>query len=114
MRIRNFLVLLLMTAFFSVSCAPDRHEGITITIMGKESDLRKSYMTSIFDQYQKATGNRLNIISYKDSDFEIEAAKEFSAGNVPDIFLHFHNADLNQFDVDNNFYYLNEKQIFYL
>lgn len=84
-------------------------DSITLTLMGRKSDMEKSYMTSIFDQYQTATGNKLKIIEYEDADFEAKAAENFAGGEVPDIFMHFNNADLNRFDVKNNFYYLNEE-----
>lgn len=83
--------------------------SITLTLLGRKSDMEKSYMTSIFEQYETATGNKLKIMEYEDADFEAEAAEDFAEGNIPDIFMHFHNADLNRFDVENNFYYLNEE-----
>ena len=84
-------------------------EQITLTIMGKKTDLAKSYMTDIFERYEKETGNKLDIVAYEDADYEAEAAARFAKGDVPDVFLHFHNADLNDFDVANNFYYLNNE-----
>ncbi len=81
----------------------------TLTIMGKESDLQKNYMQNIFNHYEKTTGNNLDIISIEDADFEIEASKRFEDGSAPDILLHFHNADLNRFDVPGNFCYLNDE-----
>ncbi len=109
MKTKFFLMTLLFLAVFLTSCSGSSQGGVTLTLMGKESDLEKSYMDSIFRQYEKETGNRLKIISYQDSEFEIKAAEKFAAGDVPDIFLHFHNADLNQFDVPSHFYYLNEE-----
>ena len=84
-------------------------DHITLTVMGKRTDLEKSYMTGIFDLYEKATGNELRIIAYEDSEFELAAAGQFAQGNVPDVFLHFHNADLSRFDIAGNFYMLNEE-----
>lgn len=102
------------TAVFLTACGGTAHtapqpEHVSLTIMGKKSDLAKNYMTSIFNHYEKETGNKLNIIAYEDSDFETSAAQQFADGNVPDIFMHFHNADLNRFDVEKNFYYLDEE-----
>ncbi len=80
-----------------------------VTIMGRESDLSKTYMTRIFDRYKEVTGNNLNIISYEDSEFETSALKAFSKGNAPDILLHFHNSDLSRFD-PNDFYDLSGEE----
>ena len=88
------------------SCAGGKK---TLTVMGKKSDLEKSYMKSIFEQYESATGNRLKIIAYEDTEFEDRAAEAIEKGRVPDIFMHFHNSDLNRFDVENNFMYLNDE-----
>ena len=84
--------------------------SVTLTVMGKASDLQKSYMTRIFSMYEEETGNKLDIISYDDMEFEAEAQKEFKNGNVPDIFMHFHNSDLSNFEVADNFYYLNDEK----
>ncbi len=78
-------------------------EQLTLTVMGRKSDMEKSYLTSIFQLYETATGNKLRLLSYEDAEFEAEAAKQFAAGNQPDIFLHFHNADLNRFSPAENF-----------
>ncbi len=85
-------------------------EKVTLSIMGKQSDLNKSYMTSIFQQYEEETGNKIEVIAYEDEEYETSAAKDFKSGKAPDIFMHFHNADLNRFDVKDNFYYLNNEK----
>lgn len=102
-------VTVCLTSCGGTSGTADQPEGITLTIMGKKSDLERSYMTSIFEQYRNATGNKLDIIAYEDNEFETSAAEKFANGDVPDVFLHFHNADLGRFDVANNFYYLNDE-----
>ena len=107
-------VLLIIAMFiFMASCSysdEERKADVdTLTIMGKKSDLAKSYMTNIFEHYQESTGKKLEIISIEDADYETEAEKRFAEGNAPDIFMHFHNADLNRFDIEENFYYLNDE-----
>ena len=88
----------------------DNEKNVTLTIMGKQSDLQKSYMTSIFKQYEEETKNKLNIISVEDNEFETTAVESFEKGNVPDLFMHFNNADLHRFDVEENFCYLNNEK----
>ncbi len=97
---------LLLTSCGGKDAASDEN---TLTVMGKRTDLEKSYMTSIFQQYEQATGNELEIIAYEDAEFETAAARQFAEGHVPDVFLHFHNADLSRFNVEENFYPLNDE-----
>ena len=80
-----------------------------LTIMGKETDLRKSYMTSIFEQYESETGNHLEIISVPDGEFEDAVAKRFEEGNMPDLLMHFNNAVLPQLGVSDHFYVLDSE-----
>ncbi len=110
-----FSMLLIFAMALSFAACDDKkdkqeeYDENAITIMGKKSDLAKSYMTNIFERYKESTGKNINIISIDDSDYETEAERRFSDGETPDIFMHFHNADLNRFDVDNNFCYLNDE-----
>ena len=84
-------------------------DGVTITVMGRKSDMAKSYMTAIFQAYEEKTGNRIEPIAIEDTQFEASAAESFASGDVPDIFMHFHNADLYRFDVKENFLPLNDQ-----
>ena len=105
------LVLALAAALVLSACGAGTPSGDpdaqVLTLMGKKSDLEKSYMTRVFEAYETATGNRLEIISYEDNEYEALAQAQFEQGHVPDVFLHFHNADLARFDTEENFYYLN-------
>ena len=80
-----------------------------LTLMGKTSDLAKSYMQRIFDLYEEKTGQTLDIIAIEDNDFEVEAAKRFAAGEGPDILMHFHNADLARYDAAADFVMLTDQ-----
>ncbi len=84
--------------------------AVTITVMGRKSDLAKSYMTRIFRMYEEKTGNRIKPVSFEDAEFEDRAAERFASGDVPDIFMHFHNSDLGRFDIESNFRYLNDQE----
>ncbi len=114
MKGRHISALLVTAAILTASltaCGGDTGQGqhITLSVMGRKSDMEKSYMTTIFEHYESATGNRLNLIAIEDADFEKEAADRFASGDVPDIFLHFHNADLSRFQIGENFCYLNDE-----
>lgn len=105
-----FVALLMTAAMLLTSCSfgTGGNDG-ALTIMGKKSDLEKSYMTSIFEHYEDSTGKKLKIIAYEDSEFESKASADMKNGNGPDILMHFNNADLAKFNVDENFYYLNDE-----
>ncbi len=105
--------VLVLAVFLLTGClgaGSGRGSSVTITVMGRKSDLEKSYMTSIFEQYESATGNRIEPIAFEDAQFEDRAAERFAGGDVPDIFMHFHNADLERFDTEENFLYLNDQE----
>lgn len=84
--------------------------NVTLTIMGKETDLEKSYMTRIFEQYEQSTGNHIKLISVEDSKYEEAAQKKMEAKDAPDILLHFNNADLARYDVPSQFCFLNDEE----
>ncbi len=100
------LALLLLTAPFFGGCAP-QFDPDALTILGKESDLKKPYMTAIFDLYKQSTGENLNLLSIEDAEFEAEAARLEKEGELPDIVLHFHNADLSRLNAGETFCALN-------
>ena len=103
-----FLLTLAAGVFLAACANASGGSGSTsLTVMGKKTDMEKSYMTEIFSRYEESTGNRLKIIAYEDAEFETKAAEKFAAGEAPDIFIHFHNADLNRFHADGHFYHLN-------
>ena len=91
------------------NASSDGAGNVTLTILGRKSDLEKSYMANIFGQYEEATGNRLDIIAIEDANFEAEASKRFEEGDIPDIFMHFHNSDLTKYDVEAHFCSLNDE-----
>ena len=80
---KRTLLLPLIAALYLTGCSHGSENGITLSIMGKQSDLNKSYMTSIFQQYEKETGNKLQIIAYEDREYESIASEKFEAGDVP-------------------------------
>lgn len=97
--------ILLISAFAAAACAKG---GETLSIMGKKSDMDKSYMRSIIEQYESAKNVKIKVIAVEDSEFETEAAKRYEEGkDIPDILMHFHNSDLGRFDVEKDFYSLN-------
>ncbi len=99
---------LLLTAL--ASCQKAEEESYDLTIVGKSVDMDNIYMTRIFDLFEEKTGKKIKLITFEDSAFEDSSAKLFEKGEVPDIFVHFHNADLDRFNVEENFLYLNDQE----
>ncbi len=109
------IVTALLMLFCCIACNDDNKkkpivhdDPNALIVLGKKSDMEKEYMQRIFRAYEN-TGKTLKIVEYEDKDFEEYAVRDFENGNIPDIFFHFHNADLNKFDIESNFYYLNDE-----
>lgn len=106
------ILLLLSMMLLLTSCSAfssKSSDKADLTIMGKATDMEKSYMTRIFDLYEETTGKRLDIIKVEDSEFETAAEKAFKGNNKPDVLMHFNNSGLNNLDISSNFYYLNDE-----
>ncbi len=106
---KTMLSLFLTLALTSVCVTPVFAEGETITLMANANDAAKSYMTSIIEQYEEATGNKIDLIAIDPDNFDKVATSKFATGDVPDIFQHFNDSNLNNYDVPNNFLYLNDQ-----
>ena len=102
------LVILCLLVGALVGCDPTL-DNDALNILGKKSDLAKPYMTKIFDLYRQ-TGKKINVIAVEDEEYETTALKMLKKGKMADVFLHFHNADLEMFDAKNNFLTLNDQQ----
>ncbi len=104
------VILVLAALFLLASCEKDIREGADLSVMGRKSDVEKSYMTAIFEHYEKSTGKKLHIISVPDDEFETKAAEMFKKGEGPDILMHFNNAELQRFDIENDFMFLDGEE----
>ncbi len=107
---KRYLPLALM--LFSLPLLPGCSTGFdenALTVMGKQSDLQRPYMTAIFDHYKQKTGENLNILSVVDEEYESKALDMLSRGELPDVFLHFYNSDLSRYNTAENFCYLNDQ-----
>lgn len=106
------LTAAILAAAVLTSCGEhtDIADPDSLTIMGKRTDLAKSYMTRIIEKYESETGEKVNIIAIEDADYEIKALEMAESGKLPDIFLHFNNSDLSRFDVEGNFCCLNDEE----
>lgn len=101
-------VLIAAIALTLASCG-EKQEEYDLTIMGKSNDMDNIYLTKVFDLYEQETGKKIRVISFDDAVFEDSWVEKFEKGEAPDIFIHFHDANLSRFDVEGNFLYLNDE-----
>ena len=101
-------LIMIIPAWWLTGCGEGAQQpDNTLTLLGKENHVRQSYLQKIIQLYEEQTGNHIEIISYEDADFEKKAAAMFQRGNLPDIMLHFNDADLVHYNVEENFCTLN-------
>ena len=103
-----FALALAAAALLSLTSCNNAH-SMALTVMGRKSDMGKSYMKSVFESYECDSGKKLRLVSVEDGEFEKKARESLSSDNAPDILLHFNNADLAALDVEDNFLYLNDE-----
>ena len=104
------LAAVLCISFPLTACARQEiPKHVTLSIMGKTSDLEKSYMTRIFELYESATGNKMKLIKIEDTKFDDAVEKAFDKNNTPDLLMHFNNSDLNELMDSNQFLFLNNE-----
>lgn len=84
--------------------------GETITLMGNAADLAKPYMTGIIEAYEKSSGNKLDIVAIEQANFDTIATSKFATGDIPDVFMHFNNSSLSNYNVADNFMYMNDQE----
>lgn len=83
--------------------------GKTLTVMGKAIDFALPYYEKLFEAYEEASGNTLDLITLEETSFDTVATSRFATGDIPDIFVHHNNSSLNNYDVETNFYYMNDE-----
>ncbi len=103
-----FALALAAAVLMSLASCNNAH-SMALTVMGRKSDMEKSYMKSVFESYERDSGKKLRLVCVEDGEFERKARESLSSDNAPDILLHFNNADLTALDVEDNFLYLNDE-----
>ena len=101
-----FLVILFLLTACSSTSSDEQDDGkVTLTIMGKKSDIEKDYMQQIFQLYEESGRCRLRILYMDDEDASYDAAvrEAFSSGEAPDILFHFNDSGLNTLNVNEQF-----------
>ena len=101
-----FLVILFLLTACSSTSSDEQDDGkVTLTIMGKKSDMEKDYMQQIFQLYEESGRCRLRILYMDSEDASYDAAvrEAFSSGEAPDILFHFNDSGLNTLNVKEQF-----------
>jgi ABC-type glycerol-3-phosphate transport system substrate-binding protein len=84
--------------------ASGKSGGTTVTLYGNSADLVKPYMQRVFKAWEEKTGNKLDIQGVEQANAEAILLTKFTTGDIPDLFMHFGNAHLLNFKVEQNFY----------
>ena len=87
----------------TVAAETTAKEPVTLTLMANQDWVTKPYMKKAWENYEKATGNKLDLqVVPIDSGEQIMKTK-FATGDIPDIFMHFGGYGLAPYDPEKNF-----------
>lgn len=100
----------LLTACTPASGSEADDGKVTLTIMGKKTDMEKEYLQRIFRLYEESGKGHLRILYMDDADADYDAAVQeaFSSGDAPDILLHFNSSGLVSLHVEDRFVFLDD------
>ena len=109
--------LFLVILFLLTACSPATGNGqddgkVTLTIMGKKTDMEKDYMQRIFQLYEQSGRCHLRIIGIDDADVSYDTAiqEAFSSGEAPDILFQFNYPGLNTLNMKDQFVHLETEE----
>lgn len=105
-----FVLLLSVLCMVSLAgCGNDSSsDEKTLTLLAKTNT--EDYIDKIINLYEEKTGNKINLVEIYNTSFETEAAKMFEGDDAPDLLIHFNDANLANFNVPENFYYMNNEK----
>ena len=112
----SLLVILALTVSMLVGCGGSgneadsdsgkdsgKAEGVTLTFYGNADDLTKPYMQKIITMWEEETGNKFDQQGLDTDNAETIALTKFTTGDIPDVYIHFGNANLKNFNPVENF-----------
>lgn len=83
---------------------PAQAEGnVTLTLYGNADDLAKPYIQKIISMWEESSGNTIDIQGLDTNNAETIALTKFTTGDIPDLYIHFGNSNLNNFNPLDNF-----------
>jgi len=78
-------------------------DGVTLTLYGNADDLAKPYMQKIISMWEESTGNKIDQQGLDTDNAETIALTKFTTGDIPDLYIHFGNSNLKNFNPAENF-----------
>lgn len=78
-------------------------DGVTLTLYCNADDLAKPYMQKIISMYEENSGNRIDQQGLDTNNAETIALTKFTTGDIPDLYVHFGNCNLKNFNPEENF-----------
>jgi ABC-type glycerol-3-phosphate transport system substrate-binding protein len=108
---KTFLLVLLVFVVFSLSAGGQKQGTntetagkVTLTLYGNAENVAKPYIRKIISLYEEKTGNKIDVQGMDMVNYETIALTKFTTGDIPDLFMHFGNSNLLNFNCDRNFY----------
>lgn len=106
-----FLLVLPVLITFSLSAAGQKQGTdtgtagkVTLTLYGNAENVAKPYIQRIISLYEEKTGNKIDVQGMDMVNFETIALTKFTTGDIPDLFMHFGNSMLLNYNCERNFY----------
>lgn len=99
-------MVLLLAAVLSVATTGivvQAEEGVTLSLYGNADDLAKPYMQKIISMYEEESGNTIEQQGLDRENAQSIALTKFTTGDIPDLYIHFGNTDLKNFNPEGNF-----------
>lgn len=78
-------------------------DAVTLTLYCNADDLAKPYMQKIISMWEESTGNKIDQQGLDTDNAETIALTKFTTGDIPDLYVHFGNSNLRNFNPEENF-----------
>ena len=78
-------------------------DGVTLTLYGNADDLAKPYMQKIISLWEESSVNKIDQQGLDTDNAETIALTKFTTGDIPDLYIHFGNSNLKNFNPEENF-----------
>ncbi|HCT91719.1 MAG TPA: ABC transporter substrate-binding protein [Lachnospiraceae bacterium] len=78
-------------------------DGVTLTLYCNADDLAKPYMQKIISMWEESSGNKIDQQGLDTDNAETIALTKFTTGDIPDLYVHFGNSNLKNFNPEENF-----------
>lgn len=83
--------------------ASNTGSGVTLTLYCNADDMAKPYMQKIISLWEEESGNKIDQQGLDTDNAETIALTKFTTGDIPDLYVHFGNSNLKNFNPEENF-----------